>query len=57
MSKHCQLKIAAYNIWNNEQQSKREKYILQELYKTEADAAGLQEVTQDLKDRISGGKG
>lgn len=52
MSKHCQLKIATYNIWNNEQQDKREKYILQELYMTEADVVGLQEVTQDFFENV-----
>ena len=52
MSKQCLLKIATYNIWNNEEQDKRETHILQELHGTEADVIGLQEVTSDFFENV-----
>lgn len=52
MGKQCLLKIATYNIWNNEEQDKREKHILQELNMTEADIVGLQEVTDDFFEKV-----
>lgn len=52
MGKQCLLKVATYNIWNNEKQDKREKYILQELHMTEADVVGLQEVTTDFYENV-----
>jgi len=45
MERKCHMKIATYNIWNNEEQDKREKHILRELHMAEADIVGLQEVT------------
>ena len=52
MCEQCQMKIATYNIWNNEEQDKREKYILQELHMVEADVVGLQEVTEDFFESV-----
>ena len=48
MERKCYAKIATYNIWNNEEQDKREKHILRELHIAEADIVGLQEVTDDF---------
>lgn len=45
MSNQCSLRLATYNIWNNDVQDRREKHILEELHKTEAEVVGLQEVT------------
>lgn len=48
----CHAKIATYNIWNNEEQDKREKHILRELHMAEADIVGLQEVTDDFYENV-----
>ena len=45
MGKQCLMKVATYHIWNNEEQDKRKKHILQELHMADADVVGLQEVT------------
>lgn len=52
MASQCSIRIATYNIWNNEQQEKREKHILQEIYATRADAIGLQEVTSSFYENV-----
>ena len=45
MEKQCTLRIAIYNIWNDDNQNKRADKILQELQAVRADIVGLQEVT------------
>ena len=52
MASQCSIRIATYNIWNNEQQEKREKHILQEIYATRADVIGLQEVTSSFYENV-----
>ena len=52
MERKCYAKIATYNIWNNEEQDKREKHILRELHIAEADIVGLQEVTDDFYENV-----
>lgn len=52
MERKCCVKIATYNIWNNEEQDKREKHILRELHMAEADIVGLQEVTDDFYEKV-----
>lgn len=48
-SKKCKLRIATYNIWNDDAgQDKRAPYILDEISNLRADCVGLQEVTQDF---------
>ncbi len=45
----CTLRIATYNIWNNDAgQEARAKQILSEIGKLRADIVGLQEVTEDF---------
>ena len=52
MGKQCLLKVATYNIWNNEEQDKRKNHILQELHMADADVVGLQEVTDTFYEEI-----
>ena len=52
MGNQCLLRLATYNIWNNEEQDKREKHILQELHMAEADVVGLQEVTEGFYENV-----
>lgn len=41
------MKIATYNIWNNEEMNKRYQQIQDEIQAVDADILGLQEVTVD----------
>ena len=52
MSNQCSLRLATYNIWNNDAQIQREKCILEELYKIDAEVVGLQEVTDTFYERV-----
>ena len=52
MGNQCLLRLATYNIWNNEEQCKREKQILQEIHLTEAHVVGLQEVTDTFYENV-----
>ena len=52
MSNQCILRLATYNIWNNGEQDKRERQILQEIHVTEADVIGLQEVTNVFYENV-----
>lgn len=52
MSSQCSLRLATYNIWNNDAQDKREKHILEELHKIEAEVVGLQEVTDTFYENV-----
>ena len=52
MSNQCLVRLATYNIWNNDAQDKREKHILQEILTTEADIVGLQEVTDIFYENV-----
>ena len=47
--KQCVLRIATYNIWNDDAgQDKRAEKILNEIYKASPDIVGLQEVTRNF---------
>ena len=47
--KHCVLRIATYNIWNDDAgQDKRAEKILNEIYKARPDIVGIQEVTRNF---------
>lgn len=52
MSNQCLLRLATYNIWNNDVQEKRERHILQEIHTTKADVVGLQEVTDTFYENV-----
>lgn len=53
MQKQCTLRIATYNIWNNDEgQNTRAEKILQELHAVNADIVGLQEVTSEFYEQV-----
>lgn len=53
MRNQCTLRIATYNIWNNDEgQDKRAEKILQEIHAVNADIVGLQEVTSEFYEQV-----
>ena len=51
--KQCVLRIATYNIWNDDAgQDKRAEKILNEIYKARPDIVGLQEVTRSFYEQV-----